>query len=141
MTRFLLLSNSCWFVDLSRSLRREDGSVVYNCCWPSPEQSFSGPSPLGLETIFHCLRFETSLFVASYDSQGYCGSIRPRLHTGECSNSDFLLYYLYSLLLYLPCRCIATEVIRFLPAYSLPSRCLALSQHVIVFIVDEPYQQ
>jgi hypothetical protein len=27
------------------------------------------------------LRFETSLFVASYDSQGYGGSIRPRLHT------------------------------------------------------------
>jgi hypothetical protein len=32
--------------------------------------------------IFYCLRFETSLFVASYDSQGYGGSIRPRLHTG-----------------------------------------------------------
>jgi hypothetical protein len=30
----------------------------------------------------HCLRFETSLFVASYDSQGYGGGIRPRLHTG-----------------------------------------------------------
>jgi hypothetical protein len=33
-------------------------------------------------TIFYCLRFETSLFVASYDSQGYGGGIRPRLHTG-----------------------------------------------------------
>jgi hypothetical protein len=31
-------------------------------------------------TIFYCLRFETSLFVASYDSQGHGGSIRPRLH-------------------------------------------------------------
>jgi hypothetical protein len=28
------------------------------------------------------LRFETSLFVASYDSQGYGGGIRPRLHKG-----------------------------------------------------------
>jgi hypothetical protein len=28
------------------------------------------------------LRFETSFFVASYDSQGYGGDIRPRLHTG-----------------------------------------------------------
>jgi hypothetical protein len=48
----------------------------------SPAQSFSGPSPLGLMTIFYCLRLETSLFVASYDSQGYGGGIRPRLHTG-----------------------------------------------------------
>jgi hypothetical protein len=45
-------------------------------------QSFSGPSPLGLETIFYCLTFETSLFVASYDSQVHGGGIRPRLHTG-----------------------------------------------------------
>jgi hypothetical protein len=33
-------------------------------------------------TIFYCLRFETSLFVASYDSQGYGGGIRSCLHTG-----------------------------------------------------------
>jgi hypothetical protein len=33
-------------------------------------------------TIFYCLRFETSLFVASYDSQGYGGGIGPRLHMG-----------------------------------------------------------
>jgi hypothetical protein len=52
------------------------------CCWPLPAQFFSDPSPLGLETIFYCLRFETSLFVASYDSQGHGGGIRPRLHTG-----------------------------------------------------------
>jgi hypothetical protein len=43
---------------------------------------FSGPSPLGLATVFYCLRFQTSLFVASYDSQGHDGGIRPRLHTG-----------------------------------------------------------
>jgi hypothetical protein len=40
-----------------------------------------GPSPLGLATVFYCLRFETSLFVASYDFQGHGGGIRPRLHT------------------------------------------------------------
>jgi hypothetical protein len=40
-----------------------------------------GPSPLGLTTIFYCLRSETPLFVASYDSQGHGGGIRPRLHT------------------------------------------------------------
>jgi hypothetical protein len=33
-------------------------------------------------TIIYCLRFETSLFVASYDSRGHGGGIRPRLPTG-----------------------------------------------------------
>jgi hypothetical protein len=33
-------------------------------------------------TIFYWLGFETSLFVASYDSQGYVGDIRTPLHTG-----------------------------------------------------------
>jgi hypothetical protein len=37
---------------------REDGSVVYNCFWSSSTQSFLGPSPAGLMTIFYCLRFE-----------------------------------------------------------------------------------
>jgi hypothetical protein len=32
---------------------------VYNCCWSSPAQSFLGPSPSGLMTIFYSLRFET----------------------------------------------------------------------------------
>jgi hypothetical protein len=32
-------------------------------------------------TIFYSLRFETSLFVASYDSQSQGGGIRTRLHT------------------------------------------------------------
>jgi hypothetical protein len=85
-TRFLLLSDSCWVVDVVRSLCREDRSVVYNFCWPSPAQSFSGPSRVGLAIIYYCLRFETSLFIASYDSQSYGGGIRHRLHTGsECS--------------------------------------------------------
>jgi hypothetical protein len=83
---------------------------VYDCCWPSSPQSFSGQTPIALMTIFYCLRFDTprnlegqvsvfvsprnrvarlypqalgSLFVAFYDSQGYGGGIRPRLHTGS----------------------------------------------------------
>jgi hypothetical protein len=82
--KFLLLSDSCVFVDVGSFLWREDGSDVYNYCWPSPAQSFSGLSPLRLVAIFYCLRFETSLFVASYDSQGYGGGIRSRLHAGYC---------------------------------------------------------
>jgi hypothetical protein len=85
-TRFLLLSDNYGFPGVGCSLWREDGSVVYNCCWPSPAQSFSGPSPVGLVTIFYCLRFETSCFVASYDSQGYAGGIKPCLHTGLPDN-------------------------------------------------------
>jgi hypothetical protein len=46
-------------VFMSHPLWREDGSVVYSCCWSSPAQSFSGPSPAGLMTTFYCLRFET----------------------------------------------------------------------------------
>jgi hypothetical protein len=54
------------------------------------QHSFSGPSPLGLATIFYCLRFETSLFIASYDSQGYGECIRPRLHTLYGPNKEHL---------------------------------------------------
>jgi hypothetical protein len=94
MTRLLLVSESCEFVYVGLSLWREDGSVVYNCCWPSPAQSLSGPSSVGLVTIFYCFRFEILLFVASYDSQGYGGGIRPCLHTGSslCSGLPRLFY-------------------------------------------------
>jgi hypothetical protein len=80
MNRFLSLSDSCRFVDMGCSLWWQDRSVVYSCCWPSPAQSFLGPSPVGLTTIFYCLRFETSLFTTSYDSQDYGGG-RTCLHT------------------------------------------------------------
>jgi hypothetical protein len=46
-------------------------------------------------TIFYCLRFDTFPFVASYDSQGNGGGIRPRLLTGLASN--LRLDYLFSL--------------------------------------------
>jgi hypothetical protein len=39
---------------VERLLWREDGSDICNCCWLSPAQSFSGPSPAGL-VIFYCL--------------------------------------------------------------------------------------
>jgi hypothetical protein len=57
--KFLLLSHSCEFVDVGPHLWREDGSIVYNCCWSSPAQSFSDASSAGLMTISHRLRFET----------------------------------------------------------------------------------
>jgi hypothetical protein len=75
---------------VGRSLWRENGFVVYNYCWPLPAQSFSGPTLVGLVTTFYYLRFDTSLFFASYDSQGYGGGIRSRLHT-HLSRSRSLL--------------------------------------------------
>jgi hypothetical protein len=86
VSQYVLVSSLIWgpWPDINYCVTvtvwREDG-----CCWPLPAQSFSGPSPLGLETIFYCPTFETSLFVASYDSQGHGGGIRPRLHTGVLS--------------------------------------------------------
>jgi hypothetical protein len=74
---------------VGRSPCRDDGSVVYNCCWSSPAQPFSDPGPVGLVTIFYCLRLETSLFIASYDAHGCGGCIRPRLHMGWCSVGQF----------------------------------------------------
>jgi hypothetical protein len=84
------LCDSYGLVLVGRPLWQEVGSVFCMWCWPLPAQSFLGPSPLGLETIFYCLTFETSLFVASYDSQGHGGGIRPRLHTGNLTNSTIL---------------------------------------------------
>jgi hypothetical protein len=79
--RCLLLFDSYGLVFVGGPLWREDGSVICICCWTLPAQSFSGPSPLGLATKFYSLRFETSLLVNSYDSQGHGGGIRSRLHT------------------------------------------------------------
>jgi hypothetical protein len=85
MTIYVLLFDSYGLVFVGRPLWREDGSVFYICCWSMTAHSFSGPSPLGLATVFYCLRFETSRFVTSYDSQGHGGGIRPH-------DLGFLLY-------------------------------------------------
>jgi hypothetical protein len=55
---FLIRWHSWVFDDLGRPVWLEDWSVVYGCCWVSPVQSFSGPSPAGLITIFYFLKFE-----------------------------------------------------------------------------------
>jgi hypothetical protein len=52
---FSLQLNTCGYSPLSR----EDGSLVYNCCWSSPAQSFSSPNLAWLITTYHCLRFDT----------------------------------------------------------------------------------
>jgi hypothetical protein len=76
-----------------RSLWREDGSVVYSCCWSSPAQSLLSPSPRGLVTIFYCLKFQTpptwrdrSPYI--YIPQGQGGTVIP---PGTGSSSIVLL--------------------------------------------------
>jgi hypothetical protein len=97
----------CYFVapSLTRGLVC---NLLYNCFWASTEQSLLGRSPAELTTIFYCLIWDSpnlegqvpvfisprkrvaqlypqalsSLFVASYDSQGYGRGILTRLHTG-----------------------------------------------------------
>jgi hypothetical protein len=64
---------------------------------------------LGLVTIFYCLRFETSLFVTSYDSQGHGGGIPPHLHTGN-SIVRFSLYSLGSDHSTENIRCLAMDI-------------------------------
>jgi hypothetical protein len=80
MTRYLLLFDSYGLVFVGHPFWWEDRSVFCICYWSLPAQSFLGLSPLRLATIFYCLRFETSLFIASYHSQGHSGGIPPRLH-------------------------------------------------------------
>jgi hypothetical protein len=83
MIRHLLLFDSYGLVFVGHPLWQEDRSVFCICCWSLPAQSFSGPSPLGLATIFYSLRFEISLLVASIDYQGHGEGILPRHHMGS----------------------------------------------------------
>jgi hypothetical protein len=55
----------------------EDRSVISSskCYWALPALSLSSPSLTVIETISYCLISESSLFVASYDSQGHGVSI------------------------------------------------------------------
>jgi hypothetical protein len=103
-TRFLLLTDWSGFDEVGRPLWREGGYIVYNCSWPSNSAFVLGSESRGTHDqirdspnledqapIFISPRNKLarlypqapgSLFIASYDSQGYGGGIRPRLHTG-----------------------------------------------------------
>jgi hypothetical protein len=113
--------------------------------------------PLGLTTIFYCLRFETFLFVASYVSQGHGGGIRPHLHVGYWFPFNTYIIYTqrFSLSLYNPsarttqktqclccCEALFTEPLSsndvlLLRMYAsagmcLPNHCLAMDLYVTV---------
>jgi hypothetical protein len=90
MTRYLLLFGSYGLVFCGvPSLTRGRVCLLYMLL------ALASVAFLGSESLFYSLRFETSLFVASYDSQGHGGGIRPRLHTGK-STQQYSIIYLYS---------------------------------------------
>jgi hypothetical protein len=62
------------------ALSDEDGSV-FCMLLGLPNAVLLWSESLGTRDHIYCLRFETSHFVASYDSQGHGGGIRPRLHS------------------------------------------------------------
>jgi hypothetical protein len=68
MTRYLLMFDNYGLSFGAPSLTRGRVCLLY-ILLALASAVFSGLSPLVLAIIFYCLRFETSLFVASYDSQ------------------------------------------------------------------------
>jgi hypothetical protein len=58
-----ILSDNCGFIYIymGRLHWREDGSVIYNCCWPSPAQSFLHPCSAGLMAIFYSRSLVSSI--------------------------------------------------------------------------------
>jgi hypothetical protein len=113
MTAYVLLSDSCSFVDMGCPLWREDGSVVYNCCWTSPAHSgvwsrsthdhvlllqiwdsyLDSQAPVFISPKNRVMQLTPQalgpLFVASYNSQGYIGGIRPASTPGDREHLDF----------------------------------------------------
>jgi hypothetical protein len=135
------LCDSYGLVLVGRPLWREVVSVFCMCCWALPAQSFSGPSPLGLETIFYCLRFETSLFVASYDSQLIKSSGKLSCYNVSANrvevtffNSTVIVFLAVTVLWTVRCRgyrvsvtytaCIETLVTEVLQLTVLPRKCV-----------------
>jgi hypothetical protein len=85
-TKFLLLSDSCRFVDMGCCLWREDGSVVYSCCWSLPAHSFSGPRPVGhRKQTCYCYR---GVFASPLHSNS-----RSTDHHGKCRSSIVMCMY------------------------------------------------
>jgi hypothetical protein len=54
ISNFIFQLNTCGYSLYVTSSLNKDESVVYNCCWPSSAQSFSGPSPAKLMVILYC---------------------------------------------------------------------------------------
>jgi hypothetical protein len=85
MTRYLLLSDSYGFF-VRRPLWREKESVFYYAAGGCQRSLSRVRVPWDSRPYFTVSDLRP-LFVASYDSQGHGGGIRPRLHTGWLSRN------------------------------------------------------
>jgi hypothetical protein len=95
--------------------------------------------------IFYSLRFETSLFVASYDSQGHGGDIRPictdRVENTVSSSTSIFVCLSIAAGTCLPSRCLETNVVysrSLATAVSVAPQfllCSNMPQHLALFIV------
>jgi hypothetical protein len=75
----IFLSDSCGFLDVGRPFWREDGYVIYCCCWASPAQSSRVWVPRDSRPYFIVPVFETALIWRARPSYlytaGTCGPV------------------------------------------------------------------
>jgi hypothetical protein len=114
MIRYLLFFDSYDHVFVGRPLWREDGSVL-NMLLALASVVFLVSESLGTRDHIYCLTFETSLFVASYNSQGHGGGIRPRLGSEPTentisNNSSIVACVCVTAGTYLPRRCLEMDI-------------------------------
>jgi hypothetical protein len=81
MTRYLLCLTVTVLILWGALSDERTGLPFVHAAGPCQRKSFLGPSPLGPATLIYCLRFDTSLFFAFYDSQGHGGGIQSQSHT------------------------------------------------------------
>jgi hypothetical protein len=136
-TIFLLLSDSCGFVDVGRSLWREGGSVVYNCYWPSTAQSFSG-----LSQIRNGLRWRYSTppphglpskeFRVIYPRGGPQGKhfLKIRVYWPDTQQRTFLLWPIFACIAQQRAACQESVSV----GMCLPSRCPAVDRYITICI-------
>jgi hypothetical protein len=126
-TRSWLLPDSCGFVDLGRPLWREDGSVVCNCYWNSPAQSFLGPSPVGPVAIFYCLDSSLKVTVLELIAPTVL-VITSRHGPHRKQRSSIVAFASVVMGTCLPSRCPETALFIRLSR----SRCIATSVHTMI---------
>jgi hypothetical protein len=138
---------------VGRPLWREVGSLLCICCWPLPAQSFSGPSPLGLETIIllsHIWNFPFHRLLRLAGSRWRYSTPPPHGYPNELTNEPsfitqdepkrdhhleyFVCYYLCFVRSYETCLATCYSATEVLPLLTrLPNRCLAMVIFVTVW--------
>jgi hypothetical protein len=91
--RFLLLSDSYGFVDVGRSLYDERTGLSFTIAAGLRERGYFESESRGTRDHILLSQIRDFPFVASYDSHGYGGGIRPRLHKGFSRIHECAAFY------------------------------------------------